>query len=101
MPLQFANLLMLQVHAVQQIGKQRPQLRVEDRFLFLEMDCGKVLKLAYGRLNFGDELGSEAQGGRVPSGGTCSVLPSPKFGFAVNDLYAMVRTISGIASMFR
>src|ERR1017187_2861011 len=37
----------------------------------------------------------------VPSGGTCSVLPSPKFGFAVNDLYAMVRTISGITSIFR
>ena len=55
------NLLMLQVHTIQKVGDQRPQLRVENRFLFFEMDCGEILKLMHGRLNFGNELGSEAQ----------------------------------------
>jgi hypothetical protein len=52
---------MLQVHTIQKVGDQRPQLRVENRFLFFEMDCGEILKLMHGRLNFGNELGSEAQ----------------------------------------
>ena len=60
MPLQFANLLMLLVHAVQQVGDQRFQLRVEKLLLFFEMDCFENLKIAYGRLNFGDEFGGEA-----------------------------------------
>jgi hypothetical protein len=51
----------LHVHAIQQIGKRRPELRVEDGLLFLEVDDGEVLQCAYGRLYFGDELGSEVQ----------------------------------------